>query len=222
MPTPNDLIRQVQKTVKDKTYDEQIFTFFNDCLREIDDSENPLILIESLRTTDTVSTVAYDSTTPVAYVNMPATYKKHLFKVESAAEDTSDIKIRPNLRNLLEVWDTFDNQGAVEDVVVANDILWYQSIPTAADTLTLYFYKAITELTLGDNSEITIIPSGLQKSLLCSYASAQILLLKANATQAGNYFLIYQDALKKLARHNRHSSRGEQWVRAGDKKVGYI
>jgi hypothetical protein len=234
MATPNQLVKQIQETVRDKSYDRLTWEFILDGFDEIDSSERPVILMDSLRTTGTVATVAYDSTTPVYYVDMPSNYGKHLFGVVSAAQESSEIKILANLEHLYDRWDTLDQSGIVEDVTVIDEDgtkqLWYMGIPVASDTLTLHYYKAIPRPTKGSDAEITVFPSSLQRPLIASWASEKILRIKGESARADEQLFLHKNAMKELARRNRHTNKGEFWMRGRvefngakiNKKMGFI
>jgi hypothetical protein len=238
MPTPNELVRRVEKYVKDLSYDNDILELINEAIVTIDKSENPLILRPSLETSDDVATVAYDSTTPVNYVSLPTNYGKHLFAVESEQQKTylnnyvpvqprgvdttfskPEINILDNMRFMLQKWGRLDQSGPVEDVLPLNELLYYVRIPTTSDTLTLHFYMTMSQITNGDNSELTELPSHLQYDLLASYAAQKIFFIKNYERQAQIHMTLFEAALKKLAKENKHSSRQQTWRR---ESVGMI
>lgn len=249
MPTPNELIRRVEKYVKDISYDNDILELINEAIVTVDKSETPLILRPCLETSSDVATVAYDETTPVHYTALPTNYGKHLFNVESEQSKEGRnsyipvsfdsrpyyltdnefrytkpyINILDNMRFMLQKWGRLDQSGAVVDVLPIKDdsvsLLYYARIPTDSDTLTLHFYKAMSQITRGTNAELTELPSHLQYDLLASHAAYKIFLIKNFDRKAETHLTLHNIALAKLARENKHSSRQQTWKRG---KVGMI
>lgn len=110
------------------------------------------------------------------YVSLPADYQRGLFMVS----DSNGNKISgPNgyyafnlfMRKVSDK--TLGQSGAISLVCVRGSRLYYQGIPSAAETLTLHFYRLPTEVE--DNTdEIDGIPEHLQKRLIKHYVAREI------------------------------------------------
>ena len=81
------------------------------------------------------------------------------------------VKIYPTLELMaIDYVDSWDDEGEVEAVCLEGNILWYQKIPTSAESLILVLYK--NPSVLEDDEDIpSDIPSSLHKLLLVNGAS---------------------------------------------------
>jgi hypothetical protein len=118
-------------------------------------------------------------TTEEAYVSLPATYQRNAFMI---ADDGGSRISGPNggdyysfmlFLNQLQKKDLSES-GTVYKVCVKGSNLYYQGIPSVAETLTIHFYRLPV-----DRSKITEIPDGiplhLQSRLIVNYVTGQIM-----------------------------------------------
>ena len=120
----------------------------------------PLPLLFSIDTVDT--------STSAAYVSMPATFQRNLqFAADSSGRE---ITVFDSMIEFAEDYPLMDKAGRVDAVVEQGGNLYYQRIPSAAETLTLHFFRLPVKM-----SEDSHVPDGiplhLQESLLVNYAA---------------------------------------------------
>lgn len=122
--------------------------------------------LPNLFTIDTVETVI-----DTASVAMPASFQRNLqFATNSAG---IEIDVFDSMIEFAQFYPLMTASGSVQAVVEQGGRLYYQRIPTAAETLTLHFYKLPTEMTL--NTDIpTCIPLHLQLPLLVNHAAFKL------------------------------------------------
>jgi len=125
--------------------------------------------LQGLKDTDTVDTGT------AAYVALPDDYQRGLFFVASSDQDKR-IKVYESYTEFLAQYPNLDETGTYVDAVcVKGNSLYYQPIPSSAETLTLHFYRVPTDMAYsGDNTTPDGIPDHLQKKLLVNYALTEI------------------------------------------------
>lgn len=118
------------------------------------------------------------TTTTAAYVSLPSDYQRKVFKVA----DSSGYKIDPPLGGDYYSFALFLSQvsnlnltdaGSVYKVAVKGKSLYYQGIPTVAETLTVMYYRKAATLAL-DGDEPEGIPDHLQMPLIKHYVLKEI------------------------------------------------
>lgn len=164
MATVSQLSSMILDTVQDSSFSDDILLLLNGALADV----STQVPIPDLSATATVET-----STTVPYVSLPTDYGHHLHFVSSTAQGRRIRSLHLNISGLLRLFPVLTNSGAIEAVAVDAGRLYYQPIPTAADTLTLWYYKVPTSLVNFDD-EPSEIPSQFHVPLLCNYAIAEI------------------------------------------------
>jgi len=116
-----------------------------------------------------------ETSTLLAYVSMPATFQRSLQFVSNS--DGRKIKIYNSMIEFAEDYPLMDGSGAVEAVVEQGGNLYYQKIPTVAETLTLHFFRLPVDMSKDDETPDGI-PSHLAESLLVNSVCKKIFQLR--------------------------------------------
>lgn len=120
----------------------------------------PLPMLFSISTVDTVTTGAS--------VPMPITFHRGLqFAADSSGREISTYE---SMIEFAEDYPLMDKVGRVDAAVELGGTLYYQRIPTVAETLTLHFYRLPVDM-VADADVPDGIPSHLQVPLLVNHAS---------------------------------------------------
>lgn len=129
-----------------------------------------LVDLPDLKSSDTVET-GED-----AYVSLPSDAgnvfhrkDKSLFFVSSDSQD-NEVTIEESWIKFLGKWPTLDDAGNVQQVCVRGSRLYFQPIPSTADTLTLHFFRRPVAMTANSSDEPDGIPEDLQEDLLVNFA----------------------------------------------------
>jgi len=145
-----------------------------------------------------ISTVTTD--TSLASVSMPATYHRNLQFVSNSSGQ--EIEIYNSMIEFAEDYPLMDGSGSVKSVVVQGNTLYYQDIPTVAETLTLHFYRLPVDMSASDGTPDGI-PLHLQVPLLVNYAGWQIFQLiedgmEGQGVNTIRYKTFFNEALRTL------------------------
>jgi len=109
-----------------------------------------------------------DTVTDAAFVSMPATYQRGLQFV--AGENGVEIDIANSFIEFASDNPLLARSGYIYEVAEKGGNLYYQGIPTAAETTTLHFYRLPVDMS-GDTDTPDGIPLHLQIPLLVNYAA---------------------------------------------------
>ena len=115
--------------------------------------------LQGLFTTGTVTT-GLDS-----YVALPDDYGRGVSLVLNS--DGDDIKVVKNVITLIK--NHINDTSKVDSVSVKGLFIYYGSIPSTPEVLTLHYYRKPNNM-VGDTDEPDGIPEHLQDDLLCNYA----------------------------------------------------
>lgn len=201
MSTFKELKDRTNLIVDDSSLTDSLGDFINQGVSEIAGGTHSALLnviTPPLPNLFSISTVTTSITDP--YVDMPATYQRNLQFVVSA--QGSEIDIAHSFIEFTETYPLLNKVGTISEVVEQGGKLYYQGIPSAAEILTLHFFrkpvKMITDADVPDG-----IPEHLQISLLTNFAAwkAYELLEDGIAEEALNtlkYKGFFIDALKVL------------------------
>lgn len=134
----------------------------------LDGIDNPLpnSLTPPLPELFTIGTV--NTSTTVAYVAMPLNFQRDLQFVSSSTG--SEIDIAHSFIEFAETYPLLNKSGRISEVVEHGKNLYYQGIPTAAETLTIHYYRKPVDMAL-DTDVPDGIPDHLQISLLVNFAA---------------------------------------------------
>jgi len=168
--TVTELITEVIGRVQDPSFTStRILRYLNQGMKEI--SGHPDILLPELSTSDTV-----EAGTTNPYVALPDDYQKKLYYCHSITLNRR-VKIFNSYPQLLRHVSTQDQAGSVWGVAVRGSYLYYQRIPSSAETLQLHYYKKPTALE--SDSSPTEIPEHLCRDLLVNFVCREIFKIKS-------------------------------------------
>ena len=121
--------------------------------------------LPDLYTTGTVDTVV-DAT----MCNLPGDFSRDLVQVVNSSSE--EIPIAPSLRKFLRDYPQKD-AGSVRTVARHGNKLLYRDQPSEAETLTVHYYRAPTDMT-DDDDEPDGIPLQVHRSLLVGHVCSKI------------------------------------------------
>lgn len=168
----SELISRVDKIVADTDYTDLIGDFINQGVLEIAGGmqstlgEHRTPPLSKLFTIDTI-----DTDTTLAYIDLPSTYHRDLqFIVNGKGFSVS---IPNSFLSFSESYPLMDRTGDVYEALENGGKLYYQGIPSTADTLTLHFYRFPIDMEDDDDTPDGI-PEHLQIALLVNFAAWKI------------------------------------------------
>jgi len=162
-----EIIERIKEKIHDPSYtDTMILARINKGVGRV----SSMIDLPDLKSSSTVDT----TTDP--YVSLPSVAgnvfhkkKKSLFFVNSQDQDV-EVNIMESWIKFLGKYPALDEEGDVIDVCVRGDRLYYQPIPSSADTLDLHFFRRPVAMVAETHDEPDGIPEDLQEDLLVSFS----------------------------------------------------
>lgn len=121
------------------------------------------VLLPDLETNSTVDTDTDNN------VSMPDDYHRHLSPWAHSTTHNRRIKVYKSLPQLLKWFSTIDLAGNVVGVAKQGTNLYYQRIPSSAETIMLNYFKYPTTMS-ADDDEPDCLPAHLHSKLLVNYA----------------------------------------------------
>jgi hypothetical protein len=154
--TVQGVVNKIRDIIQDASFsDQDILDAVNAVVYEV----AGVVQLPALATYGTITT---GLTYP--FVAMPADYMRDLHHVHSA-EFGGRIPIIPSFNRFLKLNPDLTREGSISQVSLYGTNLYYQ--PKAVDTLTLYYWKNPTELTLaGLGAAVAVVPVSAHVSVL--------------------------------------------------------
>lgn len=166
MATMSSIRTQISQIVRNRTWtDPKILALANRGVEAIAAGitavypDGSRILTPPLPDLATSGTVTTSTTNP--YANLPTNYQRHLYTVVSYTNSTP-VQIIPTHDEFTTYYPNLDLTCQVIACSVRGSVLWYQGMPSSAETLTVYYYRKPTAITEGT---ITSAPDGLPPHL---------------------------------------------------------
>ncbi|HPM70140.1 MAG TPA: hypothetical protein PLS57_04360 [Smithellaceae bacterium] len=166
MTTLSDLVTAIDNVIQDDSYLAKIPSYINQAMKEISGgvrmSANGQIS-PPLPDLYAYSTVTTSTTLP--YVSMPDTYQRKVFRISDSSGDV----LSPPMGGDYYSFALFMKQiadlrlteaGSIYRLAVKGNKLYYQGIPTAAETIYLHFYRKPVDMALDGD-----VPDGLPDHL---------------------------------------------------------
>ena len=125
--------------------------------------------IPELKRIDTVDTILEQAYTSLS--GLTGGFSGKLRRVKNAEGDA--ISVFSDLALLMDEYPTMIEEGEVEAVALEGSTLWYQDIPTVAETLTCLYYRNPTVLSL-DTESPSDFPAHLHRHLFIHGAAYMI------------------------------------------------
>lgn len=162
--TSHTLADDVLDVVQDPSYDyDDVLQYFNDCIMDLAGE----FLLPDL---DTWVDIATDPNTD--HARLPVRYMKNLRYAHSITHNR-EIRRYGGLSQLYRLFSTLDQTGRVLGVCAQGNDLYYQRIPSSAETIRINFYR-FPDLLATRFDKATCLPDHLVKPLLLNYAAKEI------------------------------------------------
>lgn len=151
-----EILLEVKNLIQDDSFNSgYLLSCINNTIKRVADEVN-LPSLKGINTVDTVVGQNYASLTGIS----------NGFSGRLGGFATSDITIYQTLEELIATYSPdIDQVGAVEGVALEGTILWYQKIPTVAQTLTFIYYQNPTVLSTASSTPPVDIHESLHRSL---------------------------------------------------------
>jgi len=211
MSTFDQLITRADTLIDDAVLADSIGDFINQGVSEIAGGMQSALgdtRIPPLPDLFSIGTVT--TSTSAAYVAMPTTYQRNLQLAVSASG--SEIDIAHSFIEFTETYPALDRSGNISEVAEQGGMLYYQGIPSAAEVVTLHFYRKPVAMVSG-TSEPDGIPNHLQIALLTNFAAWKAYEFLENGIEGEmpntvKYRTYFFEALKTLELSIPHDTRG--------------
>lgn len=165
MTTLSDLVTAIDNVIQDDSYLAKIPSYINQAVKEIAGGIRMPNGMISPPLPDLYSYSSVTTSTTLPYVSLPDTYQRKVCMVS----DSSGYSIQPPIGGNYDSFALFIKQitdmrltesGSIYRVAVKGTKLYYQGIPTAAETIYLHFYRKPVDMALDDDT-----PDGLPDHL---------------------------------------------------------
>lgn len=163
------LIRDI---IQDRSFDTDIPLYLNQGIEQIAGGmPSALGSFVTAPLPDLFSISTVETSIFLPYVAMPTTFQRKLqFIADSSGRK---IELYDSMIEFAEDYPLMDKVGKVQSAVEKGGNLYYQRIPTEAETLTLHFYRKPVAMSAPDDTPDGI-PEYLQIPLLVNYAAWQV------------------------------------------------
>lgn len=181
MATVSQLVNEVEKIVQDSSFSQDdIVGYLDDGLKIVaagpvmhDYKSVQLPPLPRLYTSDTI-----DCSTTTYYVDL-SDLSTYTFgrDLDFASNGTtgSRITVQRSMQDFMKSYPEMDESGSVYRVFEEGGRLYHQGIPSEAETLTLWFYRVPTTLSIDSpDAEPEGIPSQFHHAILTNYAAWRI------------------------------------------------
>lgn len=195
-----ELTTFIESVIQDSSYDSLIPTIINEAVLKIasgDKLPGKHELSPPLPDLYTVDTI--DTTLLSGVADLPTNFNRDVIQVLNS--DSEEIPIDPSVRKFLHRYPD-QGGGSVFKCAVQGKRLLYRDIPTAAETLTIHYYKKPDTLAASTN-EPDCIPVHLHRKLIVGYVCKEIFNeiedgIEDPKTNTRHYETIYQTGLMEL------------------------
>jgi len=158
--TATEIYTEVAAKVQDTAFDvDDTISYINKGIKEI----AGYVLLPKLLETETTVLSVVDT----AYASLPDNFMRNLHYCYSDTNNRK-IKIYGDVRLLYRQFSQLDLAGSIVGVARKGPSLYYQRIPSSAETLRIHYYKYPTALTTG-TSQPDCLPEFLVRPLLVNY-----------------------------------------------------
>jgi len=164
MTTQALLIQGVKELIQDTTFDStRILNYLNQGIRQIAGG----IFITYPDRTQVLSSPApllgtsSELETSIAnqYISLPTNFGRGLYHLVSDTNDV-EINIYDSFAELLSQYPTLDNTSRVIAASIRGSRLYYQGMPSVAETLTAYYYRVPTDMKVYSAATISFAETG--------------------------------------------------------------
>jgi hypothetical protein len=136
-------------------------------------SDGTQVLTPPLQDLSTFSSLTTSTTS--AYISLPTNFQRNLYSVVSATT-SAQVNLHPNFADFLRYYPNLNLTCQVIAAVRQGGYLWYQGVPSTAESLTVYYYRKPTAATEGTAETATPdgLPPHLHEDLLVNYCCWKI------------------------------------------------
>jgi hypothetical protein len=138
-------VEDVKSIIQDTTFSsEDILAYLNEGQKKIaggiliqypDKTQVRSSPLPDLSTTDDLTT-----STSNAYISMPSNYDRNLYFLTSETTDLR-VDVLSGMGELLDYYPALDNTGQTRFAAIRGSRLYYQGMPSSAESLTAYYYR---------------------------------------------------------------------------------
>lgn len=202
-PTVSSLHKEIYDIHGDSNYGvSKTIEYLNDAMTELASE----ISLPALRTSGTVTT-----STTVSYVSLPTNFSHDLRRAYSTT-NSCKLLVFDTLTDLIDYVYTPDQAGAVFAVTVEGGYLHYQWIPSAAETLKLWYNKVPTTM-VSETDQPTELPVMHCRNILIHYVCKEVFDrietdLSAQKVQTAFHQAKYEKCKRDLVKYIRNQIRG--------------
>ena len=165
------LTAAISKIIQDDDYDHEIADRINEAVLKIATGDMlPGRYELSPPLPDLYTTATVDTVVGAGIADLPDDFNRDLFQVVNSDEET--ITIEPSFKQFLKRY-TEISTGDVFKVAAHGSKLLYRDVPAEAETLTVHYYKAPTELSDSTDTP-SCIPAHLHRKLIVSHVCKDI------------------------------------------------
>ena len=162
--TAHTLADDVLDIIQDPSYSyDDVLILFNDCLVDLAGD----FLLPDLDVWEDIETDPN-----VDHVRLPVNFMKNL-RFAHSTTNNRELKIYGGLSQLYRLFSTLDQTGRVLGVCQQGRDLYYQRVPSSAETIRINYYRFPNRLETRFD-KVTCLPFHLVKPLLLNYACAEI------------------------------------------------
>lgn len=211
MPTFAELKARTIDLVQDSGLDSLIADLLNQGIHEIAGGMQSTLgdtITPPLPDLFTIATV--DTSITDAFVSMPSTFQRTLQFVISS--DSVEIAIANSFIEFTEADPLLEKTGSIYEAIEFGKKLYYQSIPTVSEEVTLHFYRLPVDMDI-DSDLPDGIPLHLQYALLTNFAAWKAFEfiedgIEGETPNTEKYLSFFQVALRTLELSLPHDTRG--------------
>lgn len=161
----NAILTRVQRIIQDESYSrDDLLDLVNEGLGEI----ATRVVLPRLMTYASITIPTSGFTT-----SLPSDFFDHLLWAYNTTADRT-VKVYHDLPWFLETYGELDEGGDCEALCEKGHTLYFQYVPSSAQTVRVWYSKDPTLFSADNADEITYIPKHLQPKLLINYAAKEI------------------------------------------------
>jgi len=211
-----EVFRIVGRVIRGETTTIDILSFVNKGLKEI---AGEVLLPKLIETETTVLTVV-----DTAYASLPDDFMRNLHYCYSSTNNRK-IKIYDDVRLLYRQFSQLDLARSVVGVARKGSSLYYQRIPSSAETLRIHYYKYPTEL-IASSDQPDCLPEFLVRSLLVNYVVKELFSIidtgPPDQENTAKYQRFFDDAIMRLKEYVGPENREPQYIYDDVNLEGYL
>jgi len=207
-----EMVTEVSNLIQDDSYSNAAITrYINNTIKYVADTVN----LPGLKGIDSVDTVVGQN-----YATLTGLASGFSGRLVGCISDS--IIIHPSLEDLMYCYaPDIDEEGSVEGIALEGTVLWYQKIPTSAESLVLIYYQNPETLTGDDDTPPADIPESVHRKLFV-HGTAHFIYNDIEDGLDGEKVNTNAQFWQAFSHKNRHSGLSELKSIIAIKKVHHI